>query len=320
MVFNFSKKPKKFNKRSLGQRSHLVFEFPAHGERGYRAYLPMFENCQITEAQKSNLAEYSLLGRNSSIYSYLGAKSRTFNLTFKISLLHILEQETSEGIEDMFRQQFSVLYLSKDALKKAFFENTVSYGPELALAGIAKNKTKRITGIEHAKLHREFYQRIAKIRNPGLNAFDRGLNSIFSTFGLDSFVASDPSYQSINKIIDLVIYWVNLVRSSTKNNSRDTTLGPPIVRLNHGTMYNNIPCVVDSYNIKLMDESGYDVQTLTPKQIEISMTLNEYRVGNFGEFTSRGEISDNTNAGDNNVGWEAVFSENNMDPYNGLVR
>jgi hypothetical protein len=309
MVFNFSKKTKKINNRKLGERSHLVFEFPGpKGNLPRRCYLPMLENCQVTESQKSNLAEYSLLGRNSSIYSYMGAKSRTFSLTFKISLLHILTQESSEGIADMFSKQFTAYGLTKEAKVAAFAFMGVN------LDGV-EGYTKKIKGKEHAALHRSYYQKIAKIRNPGLSSFDSALNSVFSFIGADSFVSSDPSYDSINKIIDLIIFWVNLVRSSTKNNSTNTIEGPPIVRLNHGTMYNNIPCVVDSYNIRIIDDSGYDVQTMTPKQIEISMNLNETRVGDFSEFKSGEDVK-----GDNNVGWEAVFTENNMDPYNGLIR
>ena len=294
----FSKKPREPNKRKLGQRSHLVFEFQTK-DGGKRCYLPMFENCQITESQKSNLSEYSLLGRNSSIYSYMGAKSRNFSVTFKISLLHILAQESNEGIDDMFTKQFTSYGLSDDDKKDLFFTGL--------------DKPVKINGKEHANLHRSYYQSIAKLRNPGLSLFDVGVNKLLSVFGADQLAT--PGYDRQNKAIDLILFWVNLVRSSTKNNSTNTVYGPPVVRLNHGTMYNNVPCVAESYNIRILDESGYDVQTLTPRQIEISLTLNEVRTGNFGEFQSGDEIK-----GDNNTGWEAVFSENNMDPYNGLVR
>lgn len=304
MVFNFSKKDKKPNNRKLGERSHLVFEFPGSpGNIARRCYLPMLENCQISESQRSNLSEYSLLGRNSSIYSYMGAKSRNFNLTFKISLLHILTQESSEGIADMFNKQFTVYGLDNATKVAAFF------------VGLNLDKPELVKGKEHASLHRSYYQKIAKLKNPGLSAFDSGLNSVFSFIGADSLIASDPSYIPVNKIIDLILFWVNLVRSSTKNNSTNTVEGPPIVRINHGTMYNNVPCVVESYTIRIIDDSGYDIQTMTPKQIEISMVLNESRTGDFSKFKSGDDVK-----GDNNAGWEAVFSENNMDPYNGLVR
>lgn len=304
MVFNFSKKKDiKLNKRALADRSHLVFEFPQHKGNLIRAYLPFLENIQITESQRSNLSEYSLLGRNSSIYSYMGAKSRQFTLTFKISLLHLLDQLSKEGLNNIFKQQYS-FGTDKTTAKQAFFVGKLLTG---------YNPSKNIKGIEHAKLHREYYQKIANIKNPKLGLFDNTLNSIFSTIGLDGAVTPNPNYDNVNKAIDLIIYWVNLIRSSVKNNSTDTTLGPPIVRVNHGTLYNNVPCVVENYSIRPIDEAGYDVQTLTPKQIEISISLSEQRTGNFGDFTSR------TVNGDNNTGWESVFKENNMDPYNGRV-
>jgi hypothetical protein len=53
---------------------------------------------------------------------------------------------------------------------------------------------------------------------------------------------------------------------------------------------------------------------LLPRQIEVTMSLNEVRLGSSGNFKSTVAIE-----GDNNYGWEAIISENNIDPYNGLI-
>ena len=116
----------------------------------------------------------------------------------------------------------------------------------------------------------------------------------------------------INTLINAIYVWINLVRATTMNRSDNTTFGSPIVRLTHGPMYNNVPCVVSDYNIEMNQSAGYEVETLTPKEITISMTLKEFRTP--GTF-----IENQIEEGDHLTGWEAIISNNNIDPYNGDI-
>ena len=118
----------------------------------------------------------------------------------------------------------------------------------------------------------------------------------------------------INRVLNLFIFYVNLIRASVLNNSENSVYGPPILRLNHGTMYNNIPCLLKGYTINIVDDAGYEVQTLTPKRVSISLELVESRAGNFANFKAGDLIN-----GDNLTGWESIIETSNMDPYNGLV-
>lgn len=304
----FNNKKKKFNKRKLEERSHLAFHFPQPNGSSFRAYLPFLENCQVSESGKANLGEYNLLGRSGSLFSYNSGKSRVFNVTFKITFLHVIETLGKDGIDERFKQHYSLFYETKDAARNAFFELMNNPFNESY-----PGEKKDIKSFPHAKTHREFYQRVANIRTSTPNFFDAGVNSVLSFLGSPN-ETTDQRYEYLNKVIDLIIFWVNLVRCSVKNNSKDTTLGPPIVRLTHGVSYNNIPCVVDSYSIRGVDEAGYDMQTLLNKQIEVSMVMSETRVGNFGDFKVA-QLQDS----DNNAGWEAVLDSNNMDPYGGLI-
>lgn len=297
----------RFNKRALEERSYLAFEFPQTNGRAIRAYLPFLENCEVSENKRANLGDYSLLSRSNSLYSYLGAKSRVINLRFKITLLHVIEQLSKEGIDDRFRRQFQLFFTDKEAAKKAFFLLQTPGG----LASMTDVAAKK--GMEHARIHREYYQKIANIKGPASNIFDEGINQILEFLGSPT-QSQDQRYAELNKVIDMIIYWINLVRSSVNNNAKDTTLGPPTVRLTHGPMYNNIACVVDSYSVRIDDAAGFDVQTLFPKQLEITMTLNENKVGNFGEFKANQFVDK-----DNNNGWEVLIDSNNMDPYGGLI-
>lgn len=67
-------------KRKLETRSHLLLEFPQQSNRRLRTYIPMLENCTITERGSANLAEYKLLSRSNVMHAYMGAESRQLNL------------------------------------------------------------------------------------------------------------------------------------------------------------------------------------------------------------------------------------------------
>lgn len=293
---------KKPNKRLLHERSHLLIEFP--GGSG-RAYIPMLENAQVSESQKSNLASYNMLGRNSNLFAYTGSESRAINVTFKISLLHLIDVMVKEGLDDKFKQHFTLFYASKEISKLGFFINFPPSKEQFESMGY---------GVKHAKTHREYYQKIAGLSAGGRNLFDLLQGDVLSFLGAEDPNAGFGESSFNDRAIDLILFWINLIRSTTKNNSRNTTLGPPIVRLTHGPMYNNVSCVVENYSIRLLDESGFEVQTLLPKQIEVSLSMKETRVGNFSKFKAT-QIVD----GDNNTGWEAVIETNNMDPYNGAI-
>ena len=83
----------------------------------------------------------------------------------------------------------------------------------------------------------------------------------------------------------------------------------------HGLMYQDVPCLCESYTISWDEKAGYDLQTLLPRQIKITMKLSELRTGDFGTFDQNKII-----AKDNLAGWESVIGEpHSMDPgYNTL--
>jgi hypothetical protein len=279
--------------RKLHERSYLTFEFPTKDNNVIRTYIPFLENCKVSESQKSNLAEYSLLGRSGSIYSYLGAKSRSVNLSFKMTFEHLINMYSLEGISRRFEQSYRLFSVSDES---RFF------GQE------------SVKGINHYKIHFDNFFKTLNIDNDpnvdfqsGQRIATRKPNSALA----NSYPPFDPTRQ---KLVNLVIFWINIIRSSVRNNATNTLFGPPVVRLNHGVMYNNVPFIVDNYQISVVEEAGYDLETILPRQLEITMALNEHRVGDLDKFESSKVIK-----GDNIAGWESVISENNMDPYNGIT-
>lgn len=284
-----SKNSKQFIKRKLEERSHLMFEFQTQ-EGSKRAFLPFSENLKITESQQSNLADYSLLSRNTQIFAYMGADSRSLKLSFSFKLLHILEMLSKEGIDAKFFKHHS----------------DFNYGDNDYKTFVGLD----ITGaVDHAAIHRKYFNLKVFPSSYQQQIFD-------SQFGLSDFgmSRSNQSIKKVNDAINYIIYWINLVRSSVLNNSKNTVYGPPLVRLTHGPMYNAVPCITKSFNIEVDESAGYEAETLFPRAINVTMDLHETRIGDFSHFKSFDKIK-----GDNMSGWEAVFDENNMDPYNGLI-
>ena len=341
-------------KRRLSERSHLTIEFPQSDNRVIRTFIPFLENPSISEKGKANLNSYNLVGRAGQLFSYGGAESRKLTVNFNITLLHVMEEEKdlAEMFRSQFKLFFSEAERAREAFRlsdgggveadklgfdslaagddflsgddlsgrnSAFDLDREESDAELNLkaatdfVGDANNETG--TQRDHAAIHRDYYRQLIK------HVADFDPTSLIGAETINNFFegglginSPDDNVTALNSTINLVYLWVNLIRASILNNSRSTTLGPPIVRLSHGGMYNNVPCLLQDYSINIVEEAGYDVQTMTPKRLEISLNLIESRTGNFGAFQA-GEIA----FGDNLTGWESVIETNNIDPYNGLV-
>ena len=98
------------------------------------------------------------------------------------------------------------------------------------------------------------------------------------------------------------IFFIAVLRTSVVNNASDPMIGPPLLRLTFGSMYQNVPCLCKNYNISWEEESGYDLETLTPRHLKIQLNLEEIRVGDFKEYTPAKFVKN-----DNLTGWESVF-------------
>jgi len=397
--------------RKLPERSHLGIEFPQSNGRIFRTYIPFLQNPIITERGESNLNQYDLVGRAGSLFSYGGAKSRVFNVQFKINLLHLLYTDSTESIDTKFLRQFNLFFADEERAKKAFklrpggeretaqnLADEAYFAFDLArkdaaaadaalteaapyfdlmsrsqigttqiedlfaaaeeadrvlgraafnsalfdgnLEAIENDITQEVIedafdpetklgkGFPHAETHRTFYRKALGIMTGGDESlfqtplFDSIANDFIESLNVKpldgegqvrpGIVTPQEQINRLNKLINCVYVWINLVRATTLNHSKNTVHGPPIVRLNHGAMYNNVPCVVADYNIDMTQDAGYEVETLTPKEITINMTLKEFRTN--GKF-QHGRIE----LGDNLAGWEAIIDNNNIDPYNGAI-
>lgn len=292
--------------RKLPERSKLIFEFPVPDSGGgnLRVTLPFFENIRITENKRAKYQKYDLISRSSQLYSYLGAESRKFNLEFVMSFPHILEEHGGNSLE------YLDFVESEDpwAQKKQFF--SAADGSFGSLGRNIENKSQRIRDNFIASLGSEkdigkhftssfFSDTVENVLGVQPAA---GIQTL-ALFAFANEIKGQEVVSQHDKIIDLVMYWTNIVRSSVLNNSENPLYGPPIVRINHGILFQNIPCICTNYSIEPVEEGGYDVATLMPRRIRYTMSLEEIRAGDFGKFVPGRKIQE-----DNICGWEAVVS------------
>ena len=328
----------KLNKKNrlLHERSHLALEFPQSDNRVIRTFIPILENPQVSERGAANLNNYTLVGRAGELFSYAGAKSRRINLTFNISLLHVIEMNTTEGITEKFKRQFKLFFTEREDARELFalrdeaqvLRDTAEFTEtplatqfdalalDLEAEDFVGPSDQKINGKgrAYASTHRDYYRKLIGELTGSQLEVEESESFLAPVLDALDIETASQGFKDLNDTIDLVYCWVNLIRGSVLNNSSNTLYGPPILRLTHGPMYNNIPCLVENYNIRIVDEAGYDVQTLTPRKIEVSLSLIESRTGNFGKYQAT-QIEN----GDNITGWESIIGNNDLDPQNGLI-
>lgn len=317
--------------RKLAERSYLYFKYPAKKGDSIEFYLPFMENIEISESQRPNYATYDLIGRSGSLFAYLGSKSREMNLKFNITLPNIVDYIHNVGLSEMFADNFRQMVMDKSntSMQRELFFKSPKNG------GINKYSTASIQSKfdYYGEGKKDIYQldpTYVDGSDPksGIRGAFQDVADFFTTpswglgavadklFGSSQEVKKGFPDIDMGKAVNYLMMWVNVIRTSVINNSTKTQYGPPTVYLNHGTMYNNIPCVCTGFSVRLVSNAGYELLSLAPRQVEVTMNLSENRVGNFKGFIPFTEIE-----GDNLTGWEAVMTgEGTMDPNNQFLR
>jgi hypothetical protein len=333
--------------RKLPERSNLVFYFnkPDNPSDYFKVTLPFFENVSVKESKRARYNKYSLIGRSSNLYSYGGADSRLLSLTFNITLPHILSiiKDTSFQKYQNYSQSED-LEKQKELFKKQTIDNTQS-----RVTNLIGNNYIKTTEDEYTRLAKDpsytqgnTYNEILiypEYSEPRKTALDIEFDRVFGSSAAKARYAMGAReeegqlpYRSIEKrqktrsipfseratttdfkfkVIDLIMYWLNIIRSSNVNHAKNPTIGPPIVRLSHGIMYQDVPCICTDFTISNEEIAGYDVDTLLPRIIKVEMKLEEVRTGDFGTGSNNYYITK-----DNLKGWESVLSDKtqSMDP------
>ena len=331
---------KKFMDRKLPERSFLDFEYSSENEVVHTIRLPFFENITLNERRDSQLVEHKPLGRASSLFSWTGGGARRIKLRFMFTLPLLLEQAVTEAKYMNLVQEKEARKASffdpgeisnrwKGAAKVEHeFKNALAEGNS-GLEHVSRflRSNRHLNGEDVRSIHSNYGKpiggegSIASLFNTITNVLDsagtlmgKGSGAIGTLGGgilggihrlLGGTIAeSAPTVETLtrNQIINVLLWWINVIRSSVLNNTESPADGPPIVRLSHGIMYRQVPCVVTNYGIDYDESAGLDLKTLLPRRITVSMDLAEVRAGDFTDFQPGHPIKR-----DNVCGWEVLF-------------
>ena len=270
------------SERHLEDKSKLVFRFNTGKKPAYEDYILHFmENIEIDEKVVANYAQYTPIGSNGSTFAYLGSKSREFNISFNMTLPHIMEST-------LIRPETVNPIPSKALLQSMFFGFSYSKGLEDHSTESASTDLK------------SFIRHVDNQHNELLSDQDRNINNR----GTDIFIRNFSG--RINDVREValtkVMHWVNLIRASCLTHAKKPYLGPPIVRIHHGILYSNIPCIVTSYNITYDQNHGFDAKTMLPRVISVKLNLKEVRIRgkSYAEGKPYGEYA---------PGWDAYIDD-----------
>jgi hypothetical protein len=290
--------------RLLEQRSRLEFHYPTEK---MIIFLPFYENPTITESKSANLVEYNPLGRSGSLFAYTGAKSKKIKIELHYTLPHLMN--FNMGVEK-FRRLINAD--SKEAQKGLFtdwdkgtageIQSNLAYEMEKSYWRM-RLENEGMADILATASDQEFMrdQRVEAIKRGG---FMSSLTGNEHHPGIDN-ILNGLELQQKHKVIDTMVFFVNILRTSVDNNATNPLFGPPIIRLVYGTMYQSVPCICKNYSLAFLDEEmGLDLETLTPRRLKISLDLVELRVGNFGAYEKAKFVNR-----DNIAGWESVINK-----------
>ncbi len=283
---------KMFRNRYMDQRSRISFHYPGANATGEETivFLPFYENPKITETQAANYGEYNLIGRGSSLYSYLGSSSRKIKVSMFFTLPHLAMHEMGIG---RFMRIFQGT--STESQQELFLNanSTTDSG------GAGESGNSLSLAVEKAYW--------ALVGQDVDNIFEGNMKDVQ---GQTQAILQQTAPTEMNKIIDTLLFFISLLRTSVVNNANNPMYGPPLLRLSFGTLYQSVPCICKSYNLAWEEEGGYHLETLTPRRLKVDLTLEEIRVGDFGHYEPAKYL-----VRDNLTGWEsAINSPYSTDP------
>lgn len=304
--------------RFFSERAFIRFVFPDRNNaitKRYSIKLPLYETPMITESKSPRYGKYKILGRNSDIYTFHGADSRVVTLAFNLTLPHLYETINSLASYQFAYTKMESTKYEKDRFKSNIFAETINLDNTVSQE---VNKIQETAGRSSIKSHADAFN--SNFQNGGSSFFtglvSDGLGAITNAIrGIGDFFFGAESSRTEKvdreKIKAIYYFWINLIRASVVGSEKGD-LGPPTIRFSFGPMYQDNPFIVTRYEMSVDDLAGYDLETLLPHRVKITLSLEELRVGDFG--THKPEQKATTIKGDNVAGWESVIDYGTMDP------
>lgn len=292
--------------QKLEEKAYLKFEFPDGAIR----ILPFYENPIIREDKSANLVSYNPLSRPSTLFAYTGADARRFKVQFFITLPHILEA-ASYGYNSVYKGT-----QSKEEEQNKFFkavtvkDETGSIGnQDIVGAGSFEyhfNKHRALVfdqlGVINEKVDPLETTNPTEMNEALSIAQNKSTIDLINDEKNQWMAIVSKNYKILARAANVILFWINLIRSSVLNNAKNPTQGPPVLRLYGGIMFQAIPCICKSYSLSYDEIAGFDSFSLLPRRIQVELSLEEFRAGDFTEYQVNNIVKR-----DNVTGWETVL-------------
>lgn len=291
------------NNRKFSERASLIFNFNYNKNAvgtvsPIKITIPLYENPTIIETKQARLGKYKPIGRNSNLYAFLGADSKVISLTFNLTLPHLMFHCSDPSLS-----QYITRYTKTDP-QADFKLSNKKEGEKLY-----NNIIKVIDDYHNNFYGLKFDDEVNIFNTPELinpNNFDV----------LREVLPEQQTSVTPNRVKALYYFWTNVIRCSVIGTT-DHTGSPPIVKFNFGPLYKGTPFIVEKYTISFDDNKvGYDVATLLPNRVKITLEMEEFRTGNFGNYAAYGSPGESGSPldGENVAGWEFITKTGSLDP------
>ena len=237
--------------QDLENRGYLEFVHNA-GSNSTSWKLPFFSNPTISETRSATYSTHAIVNRNEPWRLFTGASAKQLQLTFTLTLPHIIE----------FAFAFSKEHTLKYIEGSEYYENFKEVVKEHLDEG-----TEQLGG-------NQSYQSLSNLRGNGEASDSR--TYVPGRTATKQFVNGEEE----KKFTGYIQYIVDMIRSSVLGSviPSHSVAAPPIIKLKFGTLYDHYPCIVKSYSVKFDGNSGagFDTNTLLPRQMAIQLSLEGF--------------------------------------------
>ncbi len=259
---------------ALEGRAYLDFYFPDHnvGRRGIRR-VPFFENPEITETRSPSYAKTQIIQRNEPARLYIGTDARKLNVKFYITLPHILDfyKVADFGTDWNQKEQEYIQYIINQS-SKSF---GARYAPLVKVNKSLSNPSVEWKPLDDKGPQMENVTSVGDSEGAGTFMDLQSVNSLGSAYSMAPDELGILATAFMQYIIDTVR--ASVVGNQSLGRMESSSHGPPIVRLKHGTVFNEAPFIVTNYSIDFDNTAGTDPRTLLPRRMNIRLSLEEFR-------------------------------------------
>ena len=258
----------------------VVYPSTKIGETGLTMQFPFFENPIISEKRKAKYSSIPIFNRNEPLRLFTGAEARNLDVTFTYTIPHIHEM----GF-DFFKPLDTDKYSQfKIKLQEILRENNQSleslnerFKTELEPSSPINGDDPQLEGTEAGKEFGTQESLRNTTKTSGMFQEWRDLNLTRRPDDSDFIFQNKEFGASYLNTLNLFSYVVNAVRTFVVGSTHSPSVGPPLVHLNFGYLYRDVPCICTDYSFTVEGSQGYDNFSLMPRQLKIKISLEEYR-------------------------------------------